>query len=567
MRQSHMFIPTLKENPADADIKSHQLLVRAGYIRQIASGIYSFLPIGQRVLRKVENIVREEMEKIGAHEMAMPALEPSELWKETGRWSTFGSELMRLNDRHNREFALGATHEEVITSLVRHEVKSYKQLPLTVFQIQNKFRDEARPRFGLLRGREFLMKDAYSFNESYESLDETYEKMFQAYSNVFSRLGLNFRAVIADSGAMGGKDTHEFMVLSEVGEDVIAYSDTSRYAANIEMAPVTAVYEKSAEAPIDMEKVETPGCKTMQEVADFFGHQLEEGLKAILFKVDEQFVLAVTRGDHEVNDVKLKNLYDAGVVELASAEDTNRLMGAGFGSLGPVGVPEDVDVVADAAVEALVNVTCGANEDGYHYKNATPEKDFHVSRYADLRFIQEGDPSPDGEGVIQFARGIEVGHVFKLGEFYSQRMNATFLNDQGKAETMIMGSYGIGVSRTLAAVVEQYNDDRGITWPANVAPFQVHLLSMNPKKEEQKELADQLYDQLLESGIEVLYDDRKERAGVKFADSDLFGIPVRVTVGKQAGEGIVEVKERATGEQKELSASEIADYIKNWYKA
>ncbi|MYL28371.1 MULTISPECIES: proline--tRNA ligase [Halobacillus] len=567
MRQSHMFIPTLKENPADADIKSHQLLVRAGYIRQIASGIYSFLPIGQRVLRKVENIVREEMEKIGAHEMAMPALEPSELWKETGRWSTFGSELMRLNDRHNREFALGATHEEVITSLVRHEVKSYKQLPLTVFQIQNKFRDEARPRFGLLRGREFLMKDAYSFNESYESLDETYDLMFQAYSNVFSRLGLNFRAVIADSGAMGGKDTHEFMVLSEVGEDVIAYSDTSRYAANIEMAPVTAVYEKSPAAPMDMEKVETPDCRTMQEVADFFGHKLEEGLKAILFKVDEQFVMAVTRGDHEVNDVKLKNLYDADMVELATAEDTKRMMGAGFGSLGPVGVPEEVEVVADQAVEALVNVTCGANEDGYHYKNATPEKDFQVSRYADLRFIQEGDPSPDGEGVIKFARGIEVGHVFKLGEFYSQRMNATFLNDQGKASTMIMGSYGIGVSRTLAAVVEQYNDERGITWPANIAPFQVHLLSMNPKKEEQKELADQLYDQLLESGIEVLYDDRKERAGVKFADSDLFGIPVRVTVGKQAGEGIVEVKERASGEQKELSASEIADYIKNWYKA
>ncbi|MEC3886048.1 proline--tRNA ligase [Halobacillus sp. HZG1] len=567
MRQSHMLIPTLKENPADAEIKSHQLLVRAGYIRQIASGIYSFLPIGRRVLSKVENIVREEMEKIGAHEMAMPALEPSELWKETGRWTTFGSELMRLNDRHNREFALGATHEEVITSLVRHEVKSYKQLPLTVFQIQNKFRDEARPRFGLLRGREFLMKDAYSFNESYESLDETYDKMFEAYSNVFRRCGLNFRAVIADSGAMGGKDTHEFMVLSEVGEDVIAYSDTSRYAANIEMAPVVATYEKSSAAPETLEKVETPGQKTMKDVAEFLGHDVQEGIKSILFQVDEKFVLALTRGDHEVNDVKLKNLYDADIVELASEEDTKRLLGSGFGSLGPIGVPEDVEVVADHAVEALVNVSCGANEEGYHFKNATPERDFEVKSYADLRFIEEGDPSPDGEGVIKFARGIEVGHVFKLGEFYSERMNATFLNDQGKAKTMIMGSYGIGVSRTLAAIVEQYHDDRGITWPKNIAPYQVHLLSLNPKKEEQKELAGQLYDTLLDAGIEVLYDDRKERAGVKFADSDLFGVPVRITVGKRAGEGVVEVKERATGDQNELETSEVLEYIKNWYKA
>lgn len=567
MKQSHMLIPTLKENPADAEIKSHQLLVRAGYIRQIASGIYSFLPIGRRVLSKVEHIVREEMERIGAHEMAMPALEPSELWKETGRWTTFGSELMRLNDRHNREFALGATHEEVITSLVRNEVKSYKQLPLTVFQIQNKFRDEARPRFGLLRGREFLMKDAYSFNESYESLDETYQKMFEAYSNVFRRCGLNFRAVIADSGAMGGKDTHEFMVLSEVGEDVIAYSDTSRYAANIEMAPVAATYEKDTSIPETMNKVETSGKKTMQEVADFLEHDLNEGIKSILFQVDERFVLALTRGDHEVNDVKLKNLYDADMVELATEEDTKRLLGCGFGSLGPVNVPEEVEVVADHAVASMVNVSCGANEEGYHFTNATPENDFRIDQYADLRFIQEGDPSPDGEGTIQFARGIEVGHVFKLGEFYSERMNATFLNDQGKAKTMIMGSYGIGVSRTLAAIVEQYHDDRGITWPKDIAPYQVHLLSMNPKKEDQKELADQLYNSLLEAGVDVLYDDRKERAGVKFADSDLFGIPLRITVGKRASEGIVEVKERATSDQSELETSEIIDFVKNWYKA
>ncbi|ARI77473.1 proline--tRNA ligase [Halobacillus mangrovi] len=566
MKQSQMLIPTLKENPADAEIKSHQLLVRAGYIRQIASGIYSFLPIGRRVLNKVENIVREEMEKIGAHEMIMPALEPSELWKETGRWTTFGSELMRINDRHQREFALGATHEEVITSIVRNEVKSYKQLPLTVFQIQNKFRDEARPRFGLLRGREFLMKDAYSFNDSYESLDETYQKMFDAYSNVFRRCGLNFRAVIADSGAMGGKDTHEFMVLSEVGEDVIAYSDTSRYAANIEMAPVVTTYEKSSEKPKTLEKVATPDQKTMKDVADFLGHELHKGLKSILFNVDDRFVMVVTRGDHEVNDVKLKNLYDADMVELATEEDSRRLIGAGFGSLGPVHVPEEVEVVADFAVEALVNVSCGANEEGFHFTNATPERDFKVNQYADLRFIQEGDPSPDGEGKIVFARGIEVGHVFKLGEFYSERMNATFLNDQGKAKTMIMGSYGIGVSRTLAAIVEQFHDERGITWPANIAPFQVHLLSLNPKKAEQKELADQLYETLQQAGIDVLYDDRKERAGVKFADSDLFGVPLRITVGKRASEGIVEVKERASGDQKDMEQNDIVEYVRDWYQ-
>ncbi len=565
MKQSEMLIPTLKENPADAEIKSHQLLVRAGYIRQIASGVYSFLPVGRRILRKVENVVREEMEKIGAHEMMMPALQPSELWKESGRWNTFGSELMRIHDRSDREFALGATHEEVITSIVRDEVKSYKRLPLTVFQIQNKFRDEARPRFGLLRGREFLMKDAYSFHASYESLDLTYQKMFDAYSRIFKRLGLNFRAVIADSGAMGGKDTHEFMVLSEVGEDVIAYSDTSRYAANVEMAPVITTYPASVEEPKEMKKTATPNQKTMKEVADFLGHELEKGLKSIMFKVDDKLVMAVTRGDHEVNDVKLKNLYSASMVELASAEDTEAVMGTGFGSLGPVNVPEEVEVVADLAVESLVNVSCGANEEGSHYLNVTPGKDFQVSQYADLRFIKEGDPSPDGEGYIQFARGIEVGHVFKLGTFYAENMNAMFLDDQGKNQTMVMGSYGIGVSRTLAALVEQYHDERGITWPANMAPYQVHLLSLNPKKDEQRELADQLYDQLLDAGIEVLYDDRKERAGVKFADSDLIGIPLRITVGKRASESIVEMKERMSEDKSELEASKVIDYVEEMY--
>ncbi|MFD1018220.1 proline--tRNA ligase [Thalassobacillus hwangdonensis] len=562
MKQSEMLLPTLREVPADAEIKSHQLLMRAGYIRQIASGIYSYLPLGRKVLRKVEEIVREEMDKAGAHEMLMAAMQPAELWKETGRWNTFGPELMRLHDRHDREFALGATHEEVITSIIRDEVNSYKKLPLTVYQIQSKFRDEKRPRFGLLRGREFLMKDAYSFHESYECLDGTYQKMFDAYSNIFRRCGLNFRAVVADSGAMGGKDTHEFMVLSEVGEDTIAYSDTSSYAANIEMAPVITTYEKSDESLKELDKVSTPDQKTMKQVADFLGHELQEGIKAILFKVDEAFVMVLTRGDHEVNDVKLKNLFDAGYIDLATEEDTRRLLGTGFGSLGPIGVSDEVEVVADFAVEALVNASCGANEEGYHYTNVNPGRDFEVSKYADLRFIEEGDPSPDGEGTIKFARGIEVGHVFKLGKFYTDKMNASFLNDQGKATTMLMGCYGIGVSRTLASIVEQYHDDNGITWPANVAPFQVHLLSLNPKKEEQLQLADQLYSQLQEAGIEVLYDDRKERAGVKFADSDLIGIPLRITVGKQAGEGVVEFKVRASGEQSDIESGQVITKIR-----
>lgn len=562
MKQSQTLIPTLKEIPADADIKSHQLLLRAGFIRQTASGVYSYLPLGKRVLRKVEEIVREEMEKVGANEMLMPALQPAEIWKETGRWDVYGPELMRLQDRHQREFALGATHEEVITSIVRDEVKSYKKLPLTLYQIQTKFRDEKRPRFGLLRGREFVMKDAYSFHETNESLDDTYNDMYKAYANVFKRCGLNFRAVIADSGAMGGKDTHEFMALSEVGEDTIAYSETSDYAANIEMAPVNTTYTKQDVEVKELEKIETPNQKTMQEVADYLGHALSEGLKALMFKVDEKLVLVVTRGDHEVNDIKLKNLYQASVVELASEAETKEVLGASFGSLGPVGVNGKVDIVADHAVKFTVNVSCGANEDGYHYLNVNPERDFKVNTYADLRFIQEGDESPDGSGKVKFARGIEVGQVFKLGNFYAEKLGASFLDDQGKSQTMIMGCYGIGVSRVLASIVEQYHDENGITWPISVAPFQVHLLAINAKKEEQRLLADDLYNSLTGNGYEVLYDDRKERAGVKFADSDLVGIPFRVTVGKRAEEGYVEFKVRQSGEQFEIHKSEISNKIK-----
>jgi prolyl-tRNA synthetase len=564
MKQSMTIIPTLREIPADAEIKSHQLLLRAGYIRQNASGVYSYLPLAKRVLQKIETIIREEMDRAGAVELLMPALQQAELWQESGRWYSYGPELMRLQDRHNRDFALGATHEEVITSLVRDEIKSYKRLPITLYQIQTKFRDEKRPRFGLLRGREFIMKDAYSFHSSQKSLDEVYQKMFEAYSNVFSRCGLNFRAVIADSGAMGGKDTHEFMVLSDVGEDTIAYSDSSSYAANIEMAPVVVQYEKSNEEVRPLEKVQTVGKKTIDEVSEFLNVSKDKCIKSLLFKVDDQYVLVLVRGDHEVNDVKVKNLFEASIVELATPEETAKVMNCSIGSLGPINVSEQVKVVADKAVQAIVNGVCGANEEDYHYINVNPDRDFQVSEYADLRFIQEGDPSPDGQGKIKFARGIEVGHVFKLGTRYSETMNATYLDENGKTQPMIMGCYGIGVSRTMAAIVEQYHDDRGIIWPLSVAPFSVHLIPVNIKDESQKQLADQLYEMLQKHGIEVLYDDRNERAGVKFADSDLIGIPFRITVGKRAEEGIVELKIRKTGETLEVHTENLIDIVRQF---
>ena len=565
MKQSIIFSPTLREVPADAEIKSHQLLLRAGFMRQNASGIYSFLPLGLKVLHKVERIVREEMEKAGAVELLMPALQAAELWQESGRWYSYGPELMRMNDRNNREFALGATHEEVITDLVRDEIKSYKKLPLTLYQIQTKFRDEQRPRFGLLRGREFLMKDAYSFHATQESLDEVYNRLFQAYSNIFTRCGLNFRAVIADSGAMGGKDTHEFMVLSDVGEDTIAYSDTSDYAANIEMAPVLASYEKSDEVEKALEKVATPDQKSIEEVSTFLNIEATNCIKSMVFKVDEKFIVALVRGDHEVNDVKVKNLYGASVVELASHEEVKQLLNCEVGSLGPIGTAE-VEIIADHAVQAVVNGCCGANEEGFHYVNVNPERDFKVSQYTDLRFIQEGDLSPDGEGTIRFARGIEVGHVFKLGTRYSESMNATFLDENGKTQPIIMGCYGIGVSRTVAAIAEQFNDENGLVWPKAVAPFHVHVIPVNMKSDAQREVGEKIYNSLQEQGYEVLLDDRAERAGVKFADADLFGLPVRVTVCKKADEGIVEVKVRATNESAEVKVEELHTYIVNILK-
>lgn len=566
MKQSKTFIPTLRENPSDADVKSHRTLLRAGFIRQNAAGVYSYLPLARKVLAKIEQVVREEMEAINSVELLMPALQAAELWQESGRWEAYGPELMRLKDRHDRDFALGATHEEVITTLVRDEIKSYKKLPITLYQIQNKFRDEKRPRFGLLRGREFIMKDAYSFHATRESLDATYDDMYRAYSNIFSRLGLNFRAVIADAGSIGGKGTHEFMVLSEIGEDTIAYSDTSDYAANIEMAEVVVEYSAPATPMKDVEKVATPDQKTIEEVSAFLNVEASNVIKSLVFDIDGELVVVLARGDHEINEIKLKNALGANSVELADEAAIKELLGCAPGSIGPVKLPVSVKVIADNAIKSVRNGVAGANEDGYHLLNVNPERDFAISSYEDIRFIQVGDPSPDGQGSIKFAEGIEVGHIFKLGTTYSAKMNATFLDEQGKAQPFIMGCYGIGVSRLLAAVAEQFQDDKGFVWPAQLAPYDLHLVPINAKDEAQVQLADELYGVLKSYRYDVLYDDRAERAGVKFADADLIGLPVRITVGKKASEGLVEVKFRATGETVEWAKEEVVDRLNEYFR-
>lgn len=564
MKQSKVFIPTLREVPAEAEAISHQLLLKAGLIKQNAAGVYSYLPVATRVIHKISDIIRQEMERIDAVEVVMPVLQQSELWKESGRWDAYGMELMRLRDRNQREFALGPTHEEVVTSLVRDELRSYKQLPLTLFQIQTKFRDEKRPRFGLLRGREFIMKDAYSFHTDEASLMETYQNMYNAYSTIFKRVGLNVRPVVADSGAIGGNHTHEFHALSAIGEDTIVYSDNSDYAANIEKAEVP-YYEtaNTNEALQPLEKVETPNVKTAQELADFLGQPLENIIKTMVFKVNGEFILLLVRGHHEVNDVKIKDYFKTDDVAMATDDEIRNLLGASPGSLGPV-TGRDVKVYADQFVQSLRNLAIGANEDGYHYVNANVERDFQIEGYGDFRFILEGEPLADGSGLAKFAEGIEVGQVFVLGEKYSEAMKATVLNQQGREQNLTMGCYGIGVSRTLSAIIEQHHDENGIIWPKSVTPFDVHLITVNPKKDEQRECADQLYDQLLGT-YDVLYDDRNERAGVKFNDADLIGIPVRVVVGKNAAEGIVEVKRRDTGDSEDVHVNDLVAHLEALY--
>lgn len=563
MKQSKVFIPTRRDVPAEAEALSHQLLLKAGLIKQSTSGIYSYLPLASRVLNNISKIIREEMESIDAVEILMPALQQAELWEESGRWGAYGPELMRLKDRNGREFALGPTHEEVVTSIVRDELKSYKQLPLTLFQIQSKFRDEKRPRFGLLRGREFIMKDAYSFHADEASLDETYQDMYNAYDRIFKRVGINARPVVADSGAIGGNHTHEFIALSEIGEDTIVYSEHSDYAANIEKAEVVYHPNEKHTEVAELEKVETPNVKTAQELADFLNRPVDEIVKSMIFKIDGEFIMFLIRGHHELNDVKVKAFFETDNVEMATQEEIVNLLGANPGSLGPVH-DKDIRIFADNYVRDLNNLVVGANEDGSHYINANLDRDFKVDEFGDFRFILEGETLSDGSGEAKFAEGIEVGQVFKLGTKYSEAMNATFLDNQGKAKPLIMGCYGIGVSRTLSAIVEQNNDENGIIWPKSVTPFDLHLITINPKKDEQLELGDQLYKELQQQ-YDVLYDDRKDRAGVKFNDADLIGLPIRIVVGKNASEGIVEVKVRQTGESEEVHINDLNTHIATLY--
>ncbi|MCE5089535.1 proline--tRNA ligase [Staphylococcus devriesei] len=564
MKQSKVFIPTMREVPAEAEALSHQLLLKAGLIKQSTSGIYSYLPLATRVLNNISRIIREEMERVDAVEILMPALQQAELWEESGRWGAYGPELMRLKDRNGREFALGPTHEEVVTSIVRDELKSYKRLPLTLFQIQSKFRDEQRPRFGLLRGREFIMKDAYSFHADEASLDQTYQDMYNAYSLIFKRVGINARPVVADSGAIGGNHTHEFMALSQIGEDTIVFSESSDYAANIEKAEVVYHPNEKHTEIAELEKIATPNVKTAQELADFLNRPLDEIVKTMIFKIDGEFIMFLVRGHHELNEVKVKAHFGTDNIDMATQDEIVNLLGAHPGSLGPIH-DNEIKIYADNYVKDLNNLVVGANEDGYHYVNANIERDFNVDEYGDFRFILEGEQLSDGSGEAKFAEGIEVGQVFKLGTKYSESMNATFLDNQGKAQPLIMGCYGIGVSRTLSAIVEQNNDENGIIWPKSVTPFDLHLITINPKKEEQLELSNQLYSQLQQQ-YDVLYDDRQERAGVKFNDADLIGLPIRIVVGKRAAEGIVEVKVRQTGESEEVHIDDLAKHVTSLYE-
>ncbi|KAA0117695.1 proline--tRNA ligase [Streptococcus sanguinis] len=611
MKQSKMLIPTLREMPSDAQVISHALMLRAGYVRQVSAGVYSYLPLANRVIEKAKKIMREEFDKIGAVEMLAPALLSADLWRESGRYETYGEDLYKLKNREKSDFILGPTHEETFTAIVRDSVKSYKQLPLNLYQIQPKYRDEKRPRNGLLRTREFIMKDAYSFHANYDSLDVAYDEYKSAYEKIFTRSELDFKAIIGDGGAMGGKDSQEFMAITpdrtdvnrwvvldksvasfdEIpedvqeairteltswmvsGEDTIAYSSESSYAANLEMA--TDEYKPAGRVVTDEEvaRVSTPDCKTIDEVAAFLGLDESQTIKTLVYMADEAPVVALLVGNDQLNEVKLKNHLAADFFDVASEDEVRQLLGAGFGSLGPVNLPEGVRIIADRKVQDLANAVVGANEDGYHLTGVNPGRDF-TAEYVDIREVREGEISPDGQGVLKFARGIEIGHIFKLGTRYSDSMNANVLDENGRAVPMIMGCYGIGVSRLLSAVMEQHarlfvnktpkGEFRyawGINFPKELAPFDVHLIPVNVKDEVALALTDQIEANLLSAGYEVLVDDRNERAGVKFSDSDLIGLPIRVTVGKKAAEGIVEVKIKATGDTIEVHADNLLETL------
>ena len=564
MRASEFLISTLKETPSDAEVVSHQLMLRAGLIRRVAAGIYNWMPLGLRVLRKVEQVVREEMERAGALELAMPVVQPGELWEESGRWEQYGPELCRLEDRHQRPFCLGPTHEEVITQIARSEIKSYKQLPVNLFQIQTKFRDEIRPRFGVMRSREFIMKDAYSFHIDQECQERTYWRMHEAYTAIFTRLGLDFRAVEADTGSIGGNHSHEFHVLAESGEDAIAFSTDSDYAANVELAPAmaTSVIDADAEAP-PLEKFATPGMTTIDDLAEQLGIAAQQSIKTLLAK-DEQgsLVALVVRGDHRLNAIKAAKLPGmASPLVLAEPDEVRDTLGAGFGSLGPVGA--HIRVVVDHTAAQMPHFVCGANEDGYHVKGATWGRDVPNAEFADIREIVSGDPSPCGAGTLEIRRGIEVGHIFQLGTKYSETMNASVLDEQGRSQPMVMGCYGIGITRIVAAAIEQNHDANGIIWPAAMAPFDIAIVPLGMDKSEVvAQATERLYAACQDAGLSAFLDDRRERPGVKFAEMELLGMPLRVTVGERSlAEGNLELTHRYSGETEMIATDTILDRL------
>ncbi|MFK0573764.1 proline--tRNA ligase [Endozoicomonas sp.] len=568
MRTSQYLLPTLKETPADAVVISHQLMLRAGMIRKLASGLYTWLPLGLKVLKKVENIVREEMNRAGALETLMPAVQPAELWQETGRWDQFGSELLRFKDRHGRDFIIGPTHEEVITDIARSDLNSYKQLPIHLYQIQSKFRDERRPRFGIMRCREFLMKDGYSFHASEECLKAEYQNMHNTYCRIFDRIGLEYRPVQADSGAIGGSGSREFHVLAESGEDAIVFSDQSEYAANLEKAEALAPKGDRPAPSQEMSLVDTPDTKTIEQLVNQFNLPIEKTIKTLVVAAAEtaesEFIALLVRGDHELNEIKAENLADvASPLRFATDEEIKSILGAGPGSLGPVNCP--IPVIADRTVAQMADFGAGANIEGKHYFGINWDRDCTFSRIEDLRNVQEGDPSPCGNGTLFIKRGIEVGHIFQLGTKYSESMKATVLNENGKSIPLAMGCYGIGVSRSVAASIEQNHDDRGIIWPEAIAPFQIVLVPLKIEKSEVvRDAAETLYQELTAAGFEVLMDDRKTSPGVKFADMELIGIPHRVVLSDRGlADGMVEYKHRTATDKEDIQTSEIIDLLKD----
>ena len=566
MRASEFLLSTLKETPADAEVVSHQLMLRAGLIRRVAAGIYNWMPMGLRVLRKVEQVVREEMERAGALELTMPVVQPGELWEESGRWEQYGPELCRLEDRHQRPFCLGPTHEEIITQIARSEIKSYKQLPINLFQIQTKFRDEIRPRFGVMRSREFIMKDAYSFHIDQASQEATYWRMHEAYTTIFRRLGLDFRAVEADTGSIGGNHSHEFHVLAESGEDAIAFSTGSDYAANVEMAPAVTLPanpEAAQPEPPELEKFATPGLTTIEALAEHMNIPAEQSIKTLLANDEAGHLVAlVVRGDHRLNAVKAAKLPGmASPLQLAEPDQVRQQLGAGFGSLGPVGAP--IRVVVDHTAAQMPSFVCGANEDGFHVKGATWSRDVPNAEFADIREIVSGDASPCGQGTLEIRRGIEVGHIFQLGTKYSETMNATVQDEQGRSQAMVMGCYGIGITRIVAAAIEQNHDDKGIIWPGAMTPFDVAIVPLGMDKSERVQVAtEELYHACERAGLSAFLDDRAERPGVKFAEMELLGMPVRVTIGERSlAEGKLEITQRRTGETEMISPEQAIDRI------